>query len=153
MKKEITPILLLISAILISIVIIPLGIIYNACKAFYHSVNKTPLYAIWYFFLYWFFVAYQIWNALKYMMTKLAISLDLIWNATSGEMIEDFVTAKEKTLFGHGNITISAATGQLEESDELNKTGKKFSKFLSAVLGKNHCLEAWKKETERPINS
>lgn len=77
---------------------------------------------------------------------KLAVCLDLIWNATSGEMIEDGVTAEENTLYGMGNVTVSAATGELEFKDKLNKTGKAFNRLLSFTLGKNHSIDAYKKE-------
>jgi hypothetical protein len=152
MKKEFKPIALLLSAISITIILVPLGIIYNILKAIYHCLKFRPISAIIYILFYWLKVLYQIWNALKYLMMRLAVSLDLIWNATSGELIEDCVTTKEETWYGNGNRTISAATGELEYYDELNKTGIKFSKFLSEVLDKNHCIKAYEKEINYPIN-
>lgn len=150
--KEIEPILLLIGAIIVTIIVVPAGILYNIGKAVYNALKVKPFKAIWIIIRYWLKIIYQLWNAVKYLITKTAISLDLVWNATSGEMIEDFVTPKEETLYGNGNVTVSAATGNLEATSELNKTGKGFSKFLTKVLGQEHCLKAWQKEQQFPIN-
>lgn len=78
-------------------------------------------------------------------MIKCALALDLLWNATSGELVEDCVTSVEITLYGRGDITISAATGELQDDDKLNKVGKGFSDFLSIALDDNHCEKAYKK--------
>ena len=78
-------------------------------------------------------------------MVRLAVVLDMMWNATSGELVEDCVTSVEITLYGRGDITISAATGELEDDDKLNKVGKGFSNFLSIALEDNHCKKAYKK--------
>lgn len=78
-------------------------------------------------------------------MVKIAIALDLLWNATSGELVEDCVTSSEITLYGRGNVTVSAATGELEGDNRLNKVGKGFSAFLSVTLDDNHCARAYKK--------
>lgn len=150
--KEIKPLLLLLGAIFVTIIIVPPGIIYNVGKAIFHALKLKPLKAIWSIIRYWLMILYQLWNVVKYFMVRLAVSLDLIWNATSGELIEDCVTTLEQTYFGNGNITVSAATGHLEDIEKLNKTGKKFTAFLSVVLGKNHSIEAWEKEKQFPIN-
>lgn len=150
--KEIEPILLLIGAVIVTVLLVPLGIVFNIGYAIYLAFRLKPVRAIWCIIRYWLKLFYQVWNAIKYLLTKLAISLDLVWNATSGEMIEECVTTQEKTLYGNGNVTVSAATGNLEAGDHLNKTGKSFAKFLSKVLGPEHCLKAWEKEQQFPIN-
>lgn len=154
-KKEFNAILLLTGAILITIFLVPFGIVYNIGKAIYHALKLKPIFAIGYVIKYWLKILYQLWNVVKYIMVRIAVALDLIWNATSGEMIEDFVTTKEETFYGRGNVTVSAATGNLEELKELNDPhgiGLKFSNFLSKTLGEKHCIEAWKKENQYPIN-
>jgi len=78
-------------------------------------------------------------------MVRLAVVLDMMWNATSGELVEDCVTSVELTLYGRGDITISAATGELEDDDKLNKVGKGFSATLSVMLDDHHCANAYKK--------
>ena len=78
-------------------------------------------------------------------MVRIAVVLDLIWNATSGELVEDCVTSVEITLYGRGDITISAATGELQDDNKLNNVGKGFSDFLSIALEENHCANAYKK--------
>lgn len=150
--KEIKPFLLLLGAILVTVLIVPPGIIYNIGKAFFHAFKLKPLKAVWSIIKYWLGILYQLWNVVKYFIVRIAVVLDLIWNATSGELIEDCVTTVEQTYFGNGNITVSAATGHLEENEKLNKTGKKFNSLLSLVLGKNHSIEAWEKEKQFPIN-
>lgn len=143
--KEIKPLLELIVSIILGIIIIPLGIAYNFGKSIYHLVRLRPLLAIGSFLGYWVMFLYQIWNVIKYLLERLAVCIDILGNATSGELIEDCVTAEEDTMYGQGNITISAATGELETSGKLNKFGMKFSKLLSICLGNNHCLDAYKK--------
>jgi hypothetical protein len=76
---------------------------------------------------------------------KLAVALDLIWNSTSGELVEDCVTSTEITLFGRGDVTISAATGELAEYDKLNEVGKGFRNTLDTLLEDDHCKKAYKK--------
>ena len=72
-------------------------------------------------------------------------AIDLIWNSTSGELVEDCVTSTEITLFGRGDVTISAATGELAEYDKLNEVGKGFRNTLDTLLEDDHCKKAYKK--------
>lgn len=143
--KELKPLITLISAILLACVIIPVGIVWNIGKSILHARLSG-------FMMYWLKVLYQIWNVIKYLLLEIAVAIDLLGNATSGEFIEDCITATEQTLLGRGNVTISAATGELESVNELNKTGRWFSRMLSRILGKDHCAKAYKKEQDYPIN-
>ena len=56
-------------------------------------------------------------------------------------ILEDLITARENTYFGKGNITISAALGDLDRSNDLNKTGLWIVKMLDKTE-KNHCKKA-----------
>lgn len=76
---------------------------------------------------------------------RIAVAVDMFGNVAGGELVEDCVTAREDTLYGDGNATVSAATGKLEQNDELNKVGKFFTKLLSVALGRNHSVNAYKK--------
>jgi len=143
--KEIKPFLELVVSIILGAIIIPLGIAYNFGKSIYHLVRLKPLMAIGSFLGYWLMFLYQIWNVIKYLSGRMAVCIDLLGNATSGEMIEDCVTTEEDTLYGQGNVTISAATGELETKGKLNKVGIWFTNMLSFCLGKNHSIDAYKK--------
>lgn len=145
-KKEIEPVLLFLSALVVFGTLILFGIIYTFFKSIYECFTWRFWKGIIKFIKYWLNVIYQLWNVIKYFLVKFAISLDYIGNITGGELIEDFVTAKENTLYGKGNWTISAATGKLEINNELNFKGRNFSSLLDKILGKNHCIESYKKE-------
>lgn len=145
MKKEISPLLLLVASVILLVALTVFGLFHLIAKSFYHTFQlkfwKGPLY----FMKYWLKVLYQLWNVFKFFCMQIAISIDLFGNVTTGEAIEDFVTYKEETMYGNGNVTISTATGQLEYEKELNKTGINFSKVLSVILDKDHCVASYKR--------
>ena len=149
LKNEIRPILELFAALILSFIVIPLGILHNTAKSIYHSYKLNPFDSILYFLIYWMKFIYQIWNAVKYLSHHLAITIDLFGNATSGEAIEDLITSKEETYFGRGDITISAATGEIEIKGKLNKTGQWFTRALNKIFNeKSHSIDAYKREIE-----
>jgi len=140
--KEFIPILEFCGAIVAGVFVIPIGIIYTLAKGvvtFWRikSVKKMLIFP--------FEILYQIWNAIKYLLRSLAIVIDLLGNATSGELFEDFVTEEDNTLFGKGNVTISAALGELESKSQLTKKGILFSKLLNFVFENNHAINAYNK--------
>lgn len=158
LKKEIEPLLLMIASVIVFSLLTIFGMIYNVLKSFYEIKNykdyrlKGILVLPMVIFLiieYWVKVLYQFWNVVKYFMMKIAISIDLFGNVAGGELVEDCVTTKEDTWYGKGEHTVSAATGKLEQHEELNKFGLKFTKLLSKVLGKNHSLDAYYKEIKK----
>lgn len=148
-KKEIEPTLLTIGGIIAFTPVIVSGMIHNLVKAFYNSFQYKFWRGIVNFVLYWLNFIYQVWNVVKYIQLHLIIAYDLLANVAGGEMIEDIVTAEEKTLYGRGDITISAATGKVELDNKLNKTGKKFTHLLSKVLGQGHSVEAYLSEIKK----
>jgi hypothetical protein len=81
--------------------------------------------------------------AIGHALYEIAYALDLAWNV-NGEIIEDFVTAKEDTTFTEKNISVSASIGKLEIDNDLNERGKVFSKILNIFFWqKQHAVDAW----------
>lgn len=143
------PLFLFISAIIVFGVISVLGIVWHTGKGIYDCVRLKPIRAIKSFVMYWVKFLYQIWNVIKYFLLQTAIALDLFGNTAGGELIEDCVTAKENTLYGRGDWTVSAATGKLETENDLNKTGKWFTNVLSKILGQGHSVNAYLSEIKK----
>lgn len=148
-KNELMPLALFLGALIVFPIISLLGIVYNFGKSIYHCLRLNPLKAIASFFLYWLRLLYQVWNVVKYGLLHMAIALDLFGNAAGGEMLEDCVTAKEDTLYGKGDFTISAATGKLELGKDLNKTGTWFTWMLTKALGQGHSVNAYLDEVKK----
>ena len=90
-------------------------------------------------------VLYQTWVIIRYLFLVTAYVIDLYGNVLLGELIEDLVTDQEKTLFGLGDVTISAALGDLKKRGKLNKTGILISNVLSRLdfKHKDHCIAAY----------
>lgn len=145
MKKELSPLILLIVSIILTLILTPIGILHVTLKSIYETFQLKFWTGVIHFIKYWLKVLYQIWNVIKFIFIQLAIGIDLLGNVTTGEAIEDLVTTKEDTMYGNGEVTISTATGELEYFGNLNKLGVNFSKFLSKVLDPNHCIESYKR--------
>jgi hypothetical protein len=148
--KELKNLVLFGLALIITIPLLFCGLFWNLAKPIYH-VYKGKFWKIlsnW--FVYWFKLLYQIYVVIGYLAYHLAMSLDLLWNAFSGEFIEDCITAQEETLFGKGDTTVSESTGELDFDGNLNKTGRYFSKFLDFIfVEKDHALNAYKRRINR----
>jgi hypothetical protein len=152
MKKvysELKELKLLLGAILVTIFLVPVGITHNIIQSLRQSFQMKFWEGVWKFIKYWGFIAYQIWQAIKYLMFHTVFALDLIWNASRGEFIEGIVTKEEETLYGKGNISVSAATGHLEHEGKLDNEGIWFTDLLSKVLGENHSIEAYNSELKK----
>jgi len=172
--KESIPTLQLIAAVILGIIVIPLGLIWAFGKPFYDNFKskRSPKDAFIWFLRYWInifiqiiyvisyfldklviilkmiFFEFRVWAGFKYLEHTIAIVIDLFGNVTSGELIEDCVTTKENTLYGNGKYTISAATGYLLIKNFLNKTGLWFSSVLDK-FEEDHCRKAYLYEFER----
>lgn len=148
--KQLKNLVLLLLAVLVSIPLLPIGLIWNIGKPIFH-IHKGGFNKIaknW--FGYWFKLLYQVYVVIGYLAYHVAMSIDLLWNAFSGEFIEDCITAEEDTLFGKGDVTVSESTGQLVNDAKLNKTGEGFNKFLDKVFfEKDHALNAYKNGINR----
>lgn len=140
MKELYLGLLEIIGAIIVSVLILPIGFIYSFCYSIWLSVTLKKWYA---FFLFWWRFIDGICAALGYMLHSIAYGLDLMWNV-NGELIEDIITHEEHSEFSKKNITVSASTGKLELDGKLNPRGKWFSKMLNVVFGqKAHAIDAW----------
>lgn len=151
MKKELKPFISLLAAIILGCVVIPFGIVHNLIKPFidaYKFKRLNPFKGIWYVFKYYLNFIYQIWNVLKRVVYDLAVSIDIFGNATSGEMLEDLIApTHEKSYFGSGTVTISAAIGESEAKHKLNKLGKWLSKSLNIAFNERlHGIWSYERE-------
>jgi hypothetical protein len=98
----------------------------------------------WYaFFEFWWRFVDGYCVALGHILYEIAYALDMCWNV-NGEIIEDIVTAEEKTTFTERDLSVSASVGKLQIDNKLNKFGLKFSKILNFAFGqKQHAVDAW----------
>lgn len=151
MKKELTPLLLLIGSCIVFIPISALGMVYNLCKSLKECFQVKFWKGLVKFILYWLNVLYQIWEVIKgFMVDKgVAVALDLFANATGGEMCEDVITTREDTWFGKGGRTLSAAIGKEEFEGFIVPSGWIVTGLLSKFLGKNHSVEAYHNELKK----
>ena len=130
MKELFIGLLELIGALLVSVLLLPIGFVYSLGYSIWLSITVKNWKA---FFLFWWRFIDGICAAIGYILHSVAYSLDLSWNV-NGEIIEDIITHKEDTEFSKKNITVSASTGKLEIEDKLNPRGKWFSKMLNLVF-------------------
>lgn len=151
MKKEIKPIIELFAAVLLGVIVIPLGLLHNIVKPFVDAFKfkrLKPLNALLYILVYYLDFIYQIWNVIKRLLHDIAVSIDIFGNATSGEMLEDLISPEhENTYFGDGRYTISAAIGEAEANKKLNKLGLLLSKALNWAF-KERLHSIWSYERE-----
>jgi hypothetical protein len=148
---EFEPVILNISATIVFGLLSIFGMVYNLGKSIKESFQWKFWRGISKFIIYWLRVFYQFWVVYKYLSQHLAIAKDLFANVSSGEMLEDIITDREDTLFGRGDITISAATGYLELIPDLNPRGLWFTRILSKALGKNHSVNAYQDEINKKV--
>lgn len=140
MKELFIGLLELIGAIIVSLLLLPIGFIYSLGYSIWLSITIKKWYA---FFLFWWRFVDGMFAAIGYMLHSIAYGLDLMWNV-NGEIIEDIITHEEHTEFSKKNIPVSASTGKLELEAKLNPRGKCFSKFLNIIFGqKAHAIDAW----------
>jgi hypothetical protein len=124
--------------------LIPIGILYTISKPFY-DYRARPWKERWYRIGRWILnVFYQLWCIIKYLFLTIGYIIDLLGNVFLGELIEDLVTAEEDTLFGMGDVTISAALGDLKRQGKLYRVGLWLTDVLSFLDLKHedHCIAA-----------
>jgi hypothetical protein len=124
--------------------LIPIGILYTVSKPFY-DYRKRPWKERWRRIGRWFlYLLYQTWNVIKYVFLAIGYIIDLYGNVILGEVIEDIVTAEEQTMFSMGEVTISAALGDLKRRDKLNQRGIILCNILSFLdpANEDHCISA-----------
>jgi len=173
-KAETKPFMELLAAILLSFILV-LGTIHNVIKPFWDYrrvsfVKRLELTWNWYkdivmqsvhvlFYVMWH-ILYGVamcfklkpWGGVKHAVHEVARGIDLLGNVLAGEMIEDFITPMEKTYFGLGEITISAAIGYVEHCAEsnpaaMNKLGWIITKALNKSFNEEkHSVWSWERE-------
>jgi hypothetical protein len=129
---------------IIPVGLIPIGIIYTLSKPFY-DYRKRPFKIRLQKVGTWILqVLYQLWAVVKYIFLAIGYIIDLFGNVLLGELIEDLVTAEEDTLFGMGDVTMSAALGDLKRKDKLHKRGIALCNILSFLdpIHEDHCIAA-----------
>lgn len=131
-------------ACLVSVIIIPIGIVWNIGKSILSLIN----YWVNVFYQSFIAVSYLFKNISKNVFYNLAYVQDLLWNALAGEFLEDiFTPIEENTAFGKGKLTISSAIGRQLERGKLSNIGWWFSGVLNSFFNEdNHCLESWNKQ-------
>ena len=139
---ELSPILLIAVAVFLGVIAIPVGVIYTMSKPFYDHKSKPFKQRMRYFGLWLLRMLYQVWVVVRYLMFQIAYVLDILSNVLVGELIEDIITHKEETMLGNGDISISAAIGDIKRDPKaLNGRGRFLDKVLSMLdqTHKDHC--------------
>jgi hypothetical protein len=87
---------------------------------------------------------YQLWVIFRYICLTIGYVIDLLGCVAIGDFIRFCVTKEHDTLFGRGDITISAALGDLLRRGKLNDLGIWICWVLSCLdpKHKNHCIAA-----------
>lgn len=135
----------LLCALIVTVIIMPIGFVWSLG----YAIRLLFLGDIPGFFLFFWHLIDGICHAIGEGITNIAIALDMCWNV-NGEIIEDCVTAEEKTTFSKKGITVSASIGRLEIDGKLNPTGKRFSKILNVFFcQKQHAVDSWNYLEER----
>ncbi len=127
----------LIAAILLAIILFPLGLLYSLYLPFRKGLNFVR------FIRYWKNLFIQIYTLIMYMFHSIAFTIDVLGNVIVGELIEDLITKQENTWFGCRLHSISQSIGQVQSNNMLNKFGKFLQKSIDFVFGKNHCINAY----------
>ncbi len=146
--KNLFKIVEFISAIVLAIILFPLGILYSFLTVLIFKLKflKTILYFL-----------KEVYLIILDIFEKIAVIIDRLGNIIVGDLfIEIFVQKKYRylTLFKKNEITISAAFGHAYEWIYLKKSGIFFVKLLSKVFGKDHATQAYKfYELKKEFNS
>lgn len=151
MKHLITSLGILISALIVSVFMFTIGTLYSLGYSIWSTITLKDWKA---FFKFWWKLIDGFCHAIGHVLYHVAYALDLGWNV-NGEILEDFFTHKEDTMFTEKGITVSAAIGKLESERDLNKTGLWFSRVLNKFFNqKAHAVDSWRYyvDHERFIN-
>jgi len=135
--KRWTAFIMLIAAILLAIILIPIGLIYSFLIMPYFVRKKKNIVQ------YLKDLLYSIYVVITDICYKVALYLDILGNVLIGDFIELFVTKERDTLFGNREHTISQALGYLQVNGLLTSFGCKFVKLIDSIFGKGHCKNAY----------
>jgi hypothetical protein len=134
MKELLKSTLFLVLAILVFPILSLVGIIYTTIK---HSSKFN----------------YSLSKQLAPIVKSIALSIDGLANACSGELMNDTLLKKKKNgelysktyKYGKWDDTISAVTGVNEKRGTLNLLGEDLTDMLSLVLEQDHSINSIKK--------
>ena len=130
----------LIWALMVSSLMFSIGTVYSLGYSIWLSVTLKKWYA---FFEFWWRMIDGACVVAGHILYEIAYALDMGWNV-NGEILEDMLTAEEKTTFTQRDLSVSASVGKLEIDGKLNKFGRGFSKALNFFFGqKQHAIDAW----------
>lgn len=130
----------LIWAIMVSLLMFSIGTLYSLGYSIWLTVTMKRWYA---FFQFWWRMFDGACVVAGHILYEIAYALDMGWNV-NGEILEDMLTAEEKTTFTQRDLSVSASVGKLEIDGKLNKFGRGFSKTLNFFFGqKQHAIDAW----------
>ena len=132
--SEISPLLIAITSFILGFLMIPVGTFWTLLKPFYDNKHRPFKKMLKRSGMWFLKVLYQIWVVIKYSLVQVGYIVDLYGNVLVGELIEDIVTAEEDTLFGKGDVTISAALGDLKRRDAFSTI---------KLFGKERCPGMW----------
>jgi len=140
MKELILGIWSLFFSVIISVLVFTIGTIYSLGYSIWLSITGKDWKA---FFKFWWRTIDGLLASIGYALSEISYALDIGWNV-NGEILEDMITAEEKTTLGEKNLSVSASVGKLEIDGKLNKFGKFFSKLLNFFFWqKQHAIDAW----------
>lgn len=146
MKEFLTGILALTAALIVSLIVLPIGFLYSLGYSIWLTVTLQDWKAM---FKYLWTLIDGILAAIGHAFYYLAEALDIMWNV-KGEVIEDVITHEDNTTFGQKNTTVSYSVGKLEHEGKLNVFGRILSKILNiAFLQKQHALDSYYWTEER----
>jgi hypothetical protein len=138
-------ILLLILAIIISLPIFIVGLIFNIITLWKIKKAKN-------FFLFIYNLTKSVYKVLDNLFKQIAWSIDVLANVISGNALNYFFIQKEyykDSLYGKSGISISMATGyalnrKIFIIKDTNNNNFKFANFIDYFFGVNHCINAYK---------
>lgn len=136
-KKSYLAIIEVIAAIILGILLYPVGLLYSFTLPFKRKYKWTST------FFYFKRLISQIWYLFMLILHQIAYNLDLIGNVIVGEFIEDLITTKENTWFGSKEHTLSQAFGFVLHENIVNRFGLLIIKIVDKFFGKNHCINAY----------
>lgn len=84
---------------------------------------------------------------IAWILMKFSLFLDFLWNVGgSAELLEDFSTTREGSLFNTPRVSISASIGEAEELDDTTQHVRGFSRGLNVIFRETtHCLSSYRK--------
>lgn len=116
-------ILLAIVAVLLSVLLMPLGILYSMTRLWVKANFRT-----------WF-------KHVNQYFYIIAISIDQMGNVIMQELFNDLLIKRGGNLFGHEDETISSVLGKNYQSNNLRLLGKGLNWFLN-LFEENHSVNS-----------